>query len=83
MLLRDDTEPTSIAPGALPVPAGSPVLDERNHFSYAVQWFSFATLALATYAAFLFSRRRGHASRDRGQAAAPVSVSPGGGSGDG
>lgn len=58
MLLRDDTDPASITPGALPVPTGPPVLDERNHFSYAVQWFSFGALALATYAAFLVSRRR-------------------------
>lgn len=78
MLLRDDTDPGSIAPGALPVPAGPPVLDERNHFSYAVQWFSFATLALATYAAFLISRRR---SRDRADGS--LLVSPDAGSGDG
>lgn len=58
MVLRIDTDPTSIAVGTLPVPPGSPTLDERNHFSYAVQWFSFATLAVVTYAAWLFSRRR-------------------------
>ncbi len=78
MLLRDDTDPASIAPGALPVPAGSPELEERNHFSYAVQWFSFAILALATYTAFLFSRRRGHGHRTDAPADAPVPVTPGG-----
>lgn len=78
MLLRDDAAPDSIAPGALPVPAGPPILDERNHFSYAVQWFSFAGLALATYAAFLVSR---HRARTRPEPA--VTVRPAGGSGDG
>jgi surfeit locus 1 family protein len=40
-------------PGELPVPPGSPDLSEGPHLSYAIQWFLFATLALATYAALL------------------------------
>ena len=43
---------------ALPLPLGAPVLDEANHLSYAVQWHVFAALALGTYAAWLWSRRR-------------------------
>jgi hypothetical protein len=58
MVLRVDAEPSSVAPGELPVPAGSPELDERNHLSYAVQWFSFALLALVTYGVWLWTRRR-------------------------
>jgi surfeit locus 1 family protein len=58
MVLRIDTDPASIAVGSLPVPPGPPTLDERNHFSYAVQWFSFATLAVVTYGAWLVNRRR-------------------------
>lgn len=58
MVLRVDTDPATIAVGALPVPPGPPTLDERNHLSYAVQWFSFATLAVVTYGAWLYSRRR-------------------------
>lgn len=33
-------------------------LDERNHLSYAVQWFSFAVLALVTYLAWGITRLR-------------------------
>jgi cytochrome oxidase assembly protein ShyY1 len=35
----------------LPVPPGVPGLDEGSHFSYAVQWFIFATIAALTYGA--------------------------------
>ncbi len=45
--------------GELPLPTGPPELDEANHFSYAMQWFSFAALALITYGAWLVRRRRG------------------------
>jgi surfeit locus 1 family protein len=44
--------------GEFPVLLGQPALDEANHRSYAVQWFTFAVLALGTYAAWLFSRNR-------------------------
>ncbi len=37
--------------GGLPVPPGVPSLDEGSHFSYAVQWFIFATIAALTYGA--------------------------------
>jgi surfeit locus 1 family protein len=58
MVLRvDDAPPASLA-ADLPVPAGPPVLDERNHLSYAIQWFTFAALALLTYGAWLWTRQR-------------------------
>jgi surfeit locus 1 family protein len=45
-------------PGELPVPPGPPDLSEGPHLSYAVQWFLFAAVALATYAALLRRERR-------------------------
>lgn len=57
MVLRIDTEPSEVAFDVLPVPVGSPVLDEGNHLSYAVQWHIFAALAVITYGAWLWSRR--------------------------
>jgi surfeit locus 1 family protein len=45
--------------GELPYPAGTPSLDEANHLSYAVQWFTFAALAAITYGAWLWRRSRG------------------------
>ena len=44
--------------GELPVPPGPPDLSEGPHLSYAVQWFLFATVALATYGALLRRERR-------------------------
>jgi surfeit locus 1 family protein len=79
MVLRIDAEPSSIGVGELPVPAGSPELDERNHLSYAVQWFSFALLALATYGAWLWTRQRRRGSAAVGEHGA----GPGGVHGDG
>lgn len=38
-------------PGELPIPPGLPVLDNGSHLSYAVQWFLFATVALAVFGA--------------------------------
>jgi surfeit locus 1 family protein len=58
MVLRIDAEPPAASVSDLPVTVGPPVLDERNHFSYAMQWFAFATLAVVTYGAWLWSRRR-------------------------
>lgn len=46
------------ADGELPLPVGDPELDEANHFSYALQWYSFALLALITYGAWLVRRLR-------------------------
>jgi surfeit locus 1 family protein len=44
------------APGEFPVPLEWPVLDEANHRSYAVQWFTFAVLAVVTYGVWLVRR---------------------------
>jgi surfeit locus 1 family protein len=44
--------------GEFPVLLERPVLDEANHRSYAVQWFTFAALALVTYGAWLARRPR-------------------------
>ncbi|HXF72366.1 MAG TPA: SURF1 family protein [Actinomycetota bacterium] len=40
-------------PGPLPRPAPPPELTEGPHLSYAVQWFLFAAVAVAVYAALL------------------------------
>lgn len=59
MVLRIDTVAEGTATqDDLPVSAGPPVLDERNHFSYAMQWHLFGLLALVTYVAWLGTRRR-------------------------
>ncbi|MEX0953538.1 MAG: SURF1 family protein [Nitriliruptoraceae bacterium] len=39
--------------GDLPLALDGPRLDERNHQSYAVQWFTFALLAAVTYVVWL------------------------------
>jgi surfeit locus 1 family protein len=44
--------------GRLPVPPGLPDLSEGPHLSYAIQWFLFAAVALATYLALLRRARR-------------------------
>jgi cytochrome oxidase assembly protein ShyY1 len=43
---------------ASPVPAPLPELDEGPHLSYAIQWFSFATIALVGGAVLLIRDRR-------------------------
>jgi len=58
LLVRLDTEEGSPTLADLPFGVGSPALDERNHLSYAVQWHAFAAIALVTYGAWLYSRRR-------------------------
>jgi surfeit locus 1 family protein len=58
MVLRIDAEAPAASVSELPVTVGPPILDERNHFSYAMQWFAFATLAVVTYGAWLWTRRR-------------------------
>jgi cytochrome oxidase assembly protein ShyY1 len=41
-------------PGALPIPAAfDPTIPGPPHLSYAIQWFSFAALALVTYGALI------------------------------
>jgi len=56
-------ELTSIEPpaGSLPIPSDVPEITEGSHFSYAVQWFSFAAVSIVGYAALIRStaRRRG------------------------
>jgi surfeit locus 1 family protein len=64
MVLRIDEEPPTASVSELPVTVGPPILDERNHFSYAMQWFAFATLAIVTYGAWLWTR---HHRRQGGQ----------------
>lgn len=56
VLTLDTQEPTQA--GRLPVPAELPALDEGNHLSYALQWFSFAAIAVIGFAAVL--RKRSH-----------------------
>jgi surfeit locus 1 family protein len=46
------------APAELPVPADRPEFDDGNHLSYALQWFSFAAIAVVGYGFVLRSRRR-------------------------
>jgi cytochrome oxidase assembly protein ShyY1 len=48
----------STAAGTLPVPVPPPELSEGPHLSYAIQWFSFAAVAVAG-AALLLRRERG------------------------
>jgi surfeit locus 1 family protein len=46
-------------PSQLPVAVGLPPLDEGPHLSYAIQWFSFATLALGAYGVLIRRSLRG------------------------
>jgi cytochrome oxidase assembly protein ShyY1 len=48
--LRSQSPPQ---PGRFPVPGDLPELGEGPHFSYAIQWFSFATIALVGCAVLL------------------------------
>lgn len=45
--------------GQLPIPAPRPAADNGPHLNYAIQWFSFATIAVAMYALWLRRRVRG------------------------
>ncbi len=49
---------TPAQPGPLPVPPELPDLTEGPHLSYAVQWFLFAAVALATYVALQLKATR-------------------------
>jgi cytochrome oxidase assembly protein ShyY1 len=53
--LRDQAPPQ---PGSLPAPAPLPELSEGPHLSYALQWFSFAVVAVAGAAILLRRDRR-------------------------
>ncbi|MEX2557455.1 MAG: SURF1 family protein [Actinomycetota bacterium] len=50
-------------PGELPIPPGVPDLDDGPHLSYAVQWFLFATVALAVFVALARREARRKATR--------------------
>lgn len=56
LVIRIDTTPGPFSVDELPVTLGPPILEERNHRSYAVQWHIFALLAAGTYGAWWFSR---------------------------
>jgi len=56
-------------PGSLPEPPPLPQLTNGPHLSYAVQWFSFAAIALIGYVVLL--------RRDRRDAVAPIAAAPG------
>ncbi|GGI09711.1 SURF1 family protein [Egicoccus halophilus] len=73
MVLRLQTD-EPVAYDAMPVPPAPPVLDEANHFSYAMQWHSFAVLAVVTYVAWLVTQRR---QRQGGRPDAEAPTSPG------
>ena len=49
-------------PQRLPIPVPVPAVDEGSHFSYAIQWFSFGSIALVGYVA-LMRRELGPARR--------------------
>ncbi len=65
--------------GELPLRLGDPELDEANHLSYALQWFSFALLALATYGVWLVRRLRRGDGADDGTVTAPADAPATGG----
>ncbi|MFA9429519.1 SURF1 family protein [Egicoccus sp. AB-alg2] len=70
MVVRVQTDEV-VAYDALPVPPEPPVLDERNHFSYAMQWHAFALLAVVTYGAWLWKRRGRGDDPDASEKSAP------------
>jgi cytochrome oxidase assembly protein ShyY1 len=51
-------EQTPPQPGSLPIPVPLPVLSEGPHLSYAIQWFSFALVALIGGAILVLRDRR-------------------------
>jgi surfeit locus 1 family protein len=66
LLLQTQAPPQ---PGALPEPPPLPSLDNGPHLSYAVQWFSFAAIALIGYVVLL--------RRDRRDAVTAIAAAPG------
>jgi surfeit locus 1 family protein len=66
LLLQTQAPPQ---PGALPEPPPLPSLDNGPHLSYAVQWFSFAAIALIGYVVLL--------RRDRRDANTAIAAAPG------
>jgi surfeit locus 1 family protein len=57
VLLPVYLEAEETAEGLVPVPA--PILDEGSHFGYAVQWFSFAVIAVVGFLIVIMRGRRG------------------------
>lgn len=57
VVLMQNAVPTALA-DSVPVRLGVPPLDEGPHFSYALQWFSFAAIALGGLGIVLVGRRR-------------------------
>lgn len=55
--------PPAGSPDSVPVRLDPPPLDEGPHLSYALQWFSFALIALGGAGVFWWSRREGRAER--------------------
>lgn len=51
--------PAEWALGAFPDPIALPAIDEGPHRSYAIQWFTFATLGVGFYLALLWRQARG------------------------
>jgi cytochrome oxidase assembly protein ShyY1 len=49
---------TPVQPGSLPIPVPLPALSEGPHLSYAIQWFSFAVVALVGAVILLRRDRR-------------------------
>lgn len=52
-------ERTTTQPDELPLPAPLPELSEGSHLSYAVQWFTFATIALVGFVIVALREGRG------------------------
>ncbi len=50
------------SPGGLPIPVPPPALDEGPHLGYAIQWFSFAAIAVFGFLFVVISRGRGRSS---------------------
>ncbi len=50
---------TPDGPDELPVPVAPPTPDAGPHLNYAIQWFSFAVIAIGMYALWLYRRVRG------------------------
>ncbi len=46
------------SPGGLPIPVPPPALDEGPHLGYAIQWFSFAAIAVFGFLFVAIARSR-------------------------
>ncbi|MGH2376108.1 MAG: SURF1 family protein [Actinomycetota bacterium] len=75
LFLRLETQDPS-QPGGLPAVPPRPALDEGPHFSYAVQWFLFASVALVGYAVILRKelRRAAQDGSDWAEGSAPGGI---------